>query len=179
MASTSPASASLTAVSTACPATRPARMVRARSSARSPLPSPQVQTPTRRVAGSPAIWSSAPTSVISASSGCSRARPTISGPIPRGSPRVMASRVMGEGSLRADIHVRRPPQSVDVALDRELLAELVADAVAHVLEPDVSRWPAAGHLHHDELGPGSGAGQLEHRRDRPGVGLAERLGIRL
>src|SRR6476620_3546898 len=165
MASTSPASASLTAVSTACPATRPARMVRARSSGRSPLPNPQVPTPTRRAAGSPAIWSSAPTSVISASGGCSSACATISGPIPRGSPRVMASRVMRW--LRADIDERRPPQPVDVPLDRELLAELVADAIAHVLEPDVARRTAPGHLHHDELGPGPGSGQLEHRRDGP------------
>ena len=42
----------MTAVSTAWPAIRPARITRARSSARSPLPSPQVPTPTRRAAGS-------------------------------------------------------------------------------------------------------------------------------
>ena len=58
---------------------------------------------------------------------------------------------MWRETLRPDVHVGRAAQPVDVPPDGELLAQLVADPVAHVLVPDVALRAAAGHLHHDEL----------------------------
>src|SRR5882724_12917818 len=152
MPSTSPWSASFTAISTACPATRPARMVRARSSGRSPLPSPQAPTGTRRWPGTAAIWSSAPTTVISASSGSARARAAISGPIPRGSPSVTARRGRGRPRpLGADVDVGGLAEAIQVPADGELLTELLPDLVLHVLVLDVTGGPPGSHLQHDEL----------------------------
>ncbi len=93
-------SASLAAASTACPAIWPARMTRVRSSPVSPLPCRQIPTGTRREAGIEAIWSSAPTTVTSAARTSERAAAVISGPMPRGSPRVTARRGRKDTGMR-------------------------------------------------------------------------------
>src|SRR5438093_935749 len=94
------------------------------------------------------------------------ARCTTSGPIPRGSPRVTAiwgrERGGGRRALEADVDVRRAAQQIEVVLDRELLAQGLADAVLHVLERDVALGDALRQLEHHELGPARVFAHLEH-----------------
>src|SRR5438105_15485691 len=122
--------------------------------------------------------------VISASTGSASARAAISGPIPRGSPSVTATRglppflsglsVFSVLSLRPNLDIRRLTQPIDVPADGQLLPELVADAFAHVLEADIALRAPAGHLQDHELLVGAGgAGQLKHRHHRARVGLAD------
>src|SRR5256885_12681864 len=126
MASTSPASARRTASSTAWPAIRPAASGVA---PRCPLPS----------------------KVTSASSGPSAsAFCTTSGPIPRGSPSVTASRGR---RLETDVDVGGAPQQVEMVLDGELLAQPVADMILYFVEP--------------QLPLGKALRQLEHHKPRP------------
>src|SRR5207249_10192873 len=99
---------------------------------RSPLPAPQGPTETRRPAGTQAIWSSAPSTVTSADTGSARARATISGPIPRGSPRVIARR--GRCSSAPHVDVGLLPQHVQVSAHGQLVPQLLANLVADVLD---------------------------------------------
>ena len=78
-----------------------------------------------------------------------------------------------------DLHVGGLSQPVDVAPDRELLAQLLPDLVLHVLVADVALGAPAGDLHDDELSASARAGQREHRQHRARVRLADRLGVGL
>src|SRR2546425_7985350 len=148
MASTSPASARRTASSTAWPAIRPAASGVA---PRCPLPS----------------------KVTSASSGRSAsAFSTTSGPIPRGSPSVTASRGR---RLETDVDVRGATQQVEMVLDGELLAQAVPDAILHLVEPQLALGKALQQLEHHEPRPPRSGGDFEHRL-QPGNGvLTDRL----
>src|SRR5882724_1322007 len=148
MASTSPASARRTASSTAWPAIRPAASGVA---PRCPLPS----------------------KVTSASSGRSAsAFSTTSGPIPRGSPSVTASRGR---RLETDVDVRGATQQVEMVLDGELLAQAVPDAILHLVEPQLALGKALQQLEHHEPRPPRSGGDFEHRF-QPGNGvLTDRL----
>src|ERR1041385_845635 len=118
MACTSPASASRTASCTCSPAIRPATSGGSARLVPCSLP---------------------PTTTTSASSGPrARAFSTTSGPMPRGSPRVTARR-RRPALLGPDVDVGRAPQQIDVVLDRELLGELLAHAVARVFEQHLAR----------------------------------------
>src|SRR5438034_4132274 len=122
-----------------------------------PSPSPHVPTPTRLRAGIPAIWSSGPTSTTSAASGaCSSARATTSGPMPRGSPSVTARRgrcACGPGVLlEADVDVGLAADQIQEVLDREVLAQVGADAVFHILERELPFGKALGDFDDGELG---------------------------
>src|SRR2546422_269993 len=129
MASTSPTRASRTASSTSWPAIRPAS-----SGGR------------ERGAGS-----SLPRTMSSASRGPrATAFATTSGPIPRGSPSVTASRGR---RLETDVDVRGATQQVEMVLEGELLAQAVADAILHFVEP--------------QLAFGKALDQLEHHKPRP------------
>src|SRR6266516_1258599 len=90
------------------------------------------------------------------------ARCTTSGPIPRGSPRVTAIWGRERRALEADVDVRRAAQQIEVVLDRELLAQGLADAVLHVLERDVALGDALRQLEHHELRPARVFAHLEH-----------------
>src|SRR3989475_13137917 len=121
MPSTSPARASRTASSTAWPAIRPAS---AGDAPCSPLPR----------------------KMRSASRGPrARAFATTSGPIPRGSPSVTASRGR---RLETDVDVRGATQQVEVVLDGELLAQPVPDAILHFVEPQLAFGKALHQLEH-------------------------------
>src|SRR4051812_16172553 len=174
---------------------RPAWIVRLRSAGSSPLPDSQRPTGTRCCAGRPAIWSSAPTSVISASTPDSSARAVISAPIPRGSPSATAKRGLflsalsaPSASLRAgfsalsdllrpDLDVRRLAQPVEITPDGELLAQLVPDAVLHILVPDLTLRPAISHLEHDELVLTTGALHGEDRQHGTRVRIRDGLAV--
>ena len=134
---------------------------RARSPARSPLPSPHVPTPMRCVGReSRAIWSSAPTIVISASSGSASARAAISGPIPRGSPRVTASRGLSSSRPRPSDVGRLGAAGRGSAGWRAAAPSCSRIAVAHVLVADVAlRARAPVTCTHHELLAAAGAGR--------------------
>src|ERR1700704_5084863 len=129
MASTSPARASRTASSTAWPAIRPACSgSRERGAVRS-----------------------LPTKTTSASSGPKEsALVTTSGPIPRGSPSVTASRGR---RLETDVDVGGATQHVEMGLDGELLAQPVADAILHFVDPQLAFRQALHQLEHHEPRP--------------------------
>src|SRR2546425_10289727 len=143
MASTSPASARRTASSTAWPAIRPAASGVA---PRCPLPS----------------------KVTSASSGRSAsAFSTTSGPIPRGSPSVTASRGR---RLETDVDVRGATEQVEMVLDGELLAQAVANAILHFVEPHLAFREALDQLEHHEPRPRRPNADFKHRL-QPGDGV--------
>src|SRR6266571_7396664 len=143
MASTSPARASRTASSTAWPAIRPAA---SGAAPRSPLP----------------------TRVTSASSGPkASALVTTSGPIPRGSPSVTASRGR---RLETDVDVGGATQQVEMVLDGELLAQPVADAILHLVEPQLAFGKALHQLEHHEPRPRRPDADLKHWL-QPGEGV--------
>src|SRR5438105_2083114 len=135
MASTSPARASRTASSTAWPAIRPASSGRRERRACSPLPTITTSA------------SSAPKA---------SAFSTTSGPMPRGSPSVTASR--GATPLEPDVDVGGAAQQVEVVLDGELLRQAVADAVLDLVERQVALGEPPDQLEYDEARPrGTGA----------------------
>jgi hypothetical protein len=88
---------------------------------------------------------------------------------------------MGNGGRESrpapDVHVRPLPQPVEVPPDRQLLAQLLADAVLDVLVADVALGAAGGHLEHDELVAPAGTREGEHRQHRAGVGIGDDLGV--
>src|SRR5207249_3979099 len=152
MASTSPASARRTASVTASPAILPAC-----SGSR------------ERGAGSgnctcfllPAPCSPLPMNVRSASSAPRASAFSItSGPIPRGSPSVTASRGR---RLETDVDVRGATQQVEMVLDGELLAEPVADAILDFVEPQLALGKALQQLEHHEPTPRRPHGDFKHR----------------
>src|SRR3989449_5098333 len=151
MASTSPTRASRTASSTSWPAIRPAS-----SGGR------------ERGAGS-----SLPRTMSSASRGPrATAFATTSGPIPRGSPSVTASRGR---RLETDVDVRGATEQVEMVLDGELLAQAVANAILHLVEPQLALGKALQQLEHHEPRPPRSGGDFEHRL-QPGNGvLTDRL----
>src|SRR5258706_12062219 len=103
------------------------------------------------ISPTPAPCSLLPTMRISASSGCSSALRTTSGPIPRGSPNVTARRTT---ALEADVDVRLVAPLVDVMPDGEVVTEDVFNPQLHVLESQLPFGVALRHLEHDELGAG-------------------------
>src|SRR4029453_13953671 len=78
----------------------------------------------------------------------------------------------------AQLHVGRLPQLVDVVPDRQLLAQLLAYPILHVLESDVALRAAIGHLEHDVLVAVAGPLDREHRHDRPRVRLGDGARVR-
>src|SRR5438552_4452552 len=136
MASTSRASARRTASCTASPATRPAC---SGSRERGAVPNngswERGAVPSAAPEG-PAPCSPLPRKTRSASSGPrATAFATTSGPIPRGSPSVTASRGR---RLETDVDVRGATQQVEMVLDGELLAQPVADAILHFVEAQLA-----------------------------------------
>src|SRR5512134_622161 len=97
------------------------------------------------------MTSSGPTRTISASIPSVSARATTSGPIPRGSPRVTARRARPVAGLKPDVDVGGAAQLREVVLDGELLTEVLADAVAYVLELQGPRPASLHHVEHHEL----------------------------
>src|SRR5262249_24428594 len=94
-----------------------------------------------------------------------RARATTSGPMPRGSPSVTASRgrlALGPATLEPDIDVREAAQLIEVVFDAELLREIAADPLAHVLVGERPFRLAGRDLDDGELRPRAGA-HLHHR----------------
>src|SRR5213592_3650399 len=85
-----------------------------------------------------------------ASSTCRPAIRTTSGPIPRGSPSVTASRGR---RLEPDVDVRGATQQVEMVLDGELLAERFADAILYFVEPQLAFGQAPHQLEHHEPRP--------------------------
>src|SRR5882672_7430479 len=153
MASTSPARASHTARSIARPANCPASVARS-ASAPSPVPRPHAPTPMRERAGMAASRSSGPRSTRSASRGLAvMAAATTSGPTPRGSPSVTARRGRPGTMLEADVHVGHAAELIEVVLLRQVLAQLVANAVLHVFERVVARGLPLDHDQDGKLGP--------------------------
>src|SRR5690348_11276782 len=137
MASTSPESAKRTASSTAWPAIRPAC---SGSRERGAIPSV--------AAAGTAPRSPLPRKVRAASRGPSAsAFSTTSGPIPRGLPRVTASRGR---RLEADVDVSGAAEQIEVMLDGELLAQSFADTVLHLVEGQLAFGQAPGQLEHHE-----------------------------
>src|SRR5687768_15869873 len=90
-----------------------------------------------------------------AMSGCASAFATISGPMPRGSPSVIAiaGRPVDEPAraLDADGDVRGPLERGDQPLHRLLLRELRANRLAQILDGVGAAFLRARHLRHDEL----------------------------
>src|SRR6266496_2401717 len=124
MASTSPVRASRTASSTSLPAIRPASAGSRERGAGSTL-----SRKTRSASRGPRATAFA----------------TTSGPIPRGSPSVTASRGR---RLETDVDVRGATQQVEMVLDGELLAQPVADAILHFVEPQLAFGEALHQLEH-------------------------------
>src|SRR3989454_8384924 len=142
MASTSPASARRTASVTASPAIFPACSGSREQGAGSGNGTSFLL---------PAPCSPLPMKVRSASSGPrATALATTSGPIPRGSPSVTASRGR---RLEPDVDVRGATQQVEMVLDGELLAERFADAILDFVEPQLAFGQAPHQLEHDEPRP--------------------------
>src|SRR2546422_11746768 len=75
---------------------------------------------------------------------------TTSGPIPRGSPSVTASRGR---RLEPDVNVRGATQQDEMVLDGELLAERFADAILDFVEPQLAFGQAPHQLEHHEPRP--------------------------
>src|SRR3954463_16067941 len=131
--------------------------------------------------------------MMSASMGWRSAAAVISGPIPRGSPSVMAIRgpfprfsvfsvlsvfsVFSVLSLGPDLDVGRVSQPVEVVANGELLPQLLPNAVADVLVPDLACSAAIGYLEHHELLPIAGAGDAKDWEDRALAGIADRLAV--
>src|SRR4051795_4954358 len=134
--------------------------------------------------------------MMSASMGWRSAAAVISGPIPRGSPSVMAIRgpfprfsvfsvlsvfsvfsVFSVLSLGPDLDVGRVSQPVEVVANGELLPQLLPNAVADVLVPDLARGAAIGYLEHHELLPIAGAGDAKDWEDRALAGIADCLAV--
>src|SRR6059058_5228521 len=154
MASTSPASARRTASVTASPAILPACSGSRERGAESGnctcflLPAPCSPLPILRL---PAPCSPLPMNVRSASSAPRASAFSItSGPIPRGSPSVTASRGR---RLEPDVDVRGATQQVEMVLDGELLAERFADATLDFVEPQLAFGQAPHQLEHHEPWP--------------------------
>src|SRR2546428_13598807 len=95
-----------------------------------------------------------------------------SGPIPRGSPSVTASRGR---RLEPDVDVRGATQQVEMALDGELLAERFADAILDFAEPQLAFGQTPHQLEHHEPRPRSPASDLEHRLQPGYVGVHDVL----
>src|SRR2546428_7900942 len=162
MASTSPRSARRTASCTASPAILPASWGSIeRGAVRTAAPE------------ATAPRSPLPSRTTSASSGPkASAFSTTSGPIPRGSPSVTASRGR---RLETDVDVRGAPQQIEMVLDGELLAQAVPDAILHLVEPQLALGKALQQLEHHEPRPPRSGGDFEHRL-QPGNGvLTDRL----
>src|SRR6266571_9162820 len=150
MASTSPASARRTASCTASPATRPAC---SGSRERGAVPSAAPE--------GPAPCSPLPRKTRSAASGPRASAFWItSGPIPRGSPSVTASRGR---RLETDVDVRGATQQVEMVLDGELLAQPVANAILHFVEPQLALGEAFQQLEHHEPRPRRPKADFKHR----------------
>src|SRR3989442_4292409 len=125
MASTSPASASRTASVTASPAILPA-CSGSRERGAGPVAASERPAPRSRLGRT----------TRSASSGPSASAFSItSGPIPRGSPSVTASRGR---RLETDVDVGGATQQIEMVLDNELLAQPVAGPVLHLVEPHLA-----------------------------------------
>src|SRR5258705_8160215 len=144
MASTSPESASATAVSIAFPAARPG-------------------------SGSLLV-----TMRTSAASGCARAFSTPSGPMPRGSPRVTARRGRAADreptDLETDVYVRLLTQLIDVVLDGQIVGEDFLDAHLHVVEGQLALGMALRDVEHHKLGSGrAGTDGNDRLQTRGGV----------
>src|SRR5216117_2651688 len=140
MASTSPARASRTASVTASPAILPA-CSGSRERGAGPAAASEGTAP----------CSPLPRNTRSASRGPrASALSTTSGPIPRGSPSVIARRGR---RLETDVDVRGATHQVEMVLDGELLAQAVANAILHFVEP--------------QLAFGKALHQLEHHKPRP------------
>src|SRR5882762_5991674 len=162
MASTSPARASRTASVTASPAILPA-CSGSRERGATPVTASEGTAPR----------SPLPRNTRSASSGPSASALSItSGPIPRGSPSVTASRGR---RLETDVDVRGATQQIEMVLDGELLAQPVADAILHLVEPQFAFGKALQQLEHHEPRPRRSSGDFEYRlQPRHGV-RADRL----
>src|SRR6266404_5525805 len=140
MASTSPARASRTASVTASPAILPA-CSGSRERGAGPAAASEGTAPR----------SPLPRNTRSASSGPRASAFSItSGPIPRGSPSVTASRGR---RLETDVDVRGATQQIEMVLDGELLAQPVADAILHLVEPQLAFGKALQQLEHHEPRP--------------------------
>src|SRR5438552_18302396 len=168
MASTSRASARRTASCTASPATRPAC---SGSRERGAVPNngswERGAVPSTAPEG-PAPCSPLPRKPRSASSGPRASAFWItSGPIPRGSPNVTASRGR---RLETDVDVRGAPQQVEMVLDGELLAQPVANAILHFVEPQLALGQALQQLEHHESRPRRPNADFKHRL-QPGDGV--------
>src|SRR2546427_7860439 len=157
MASTSPRSARPTASCTASPAILPASWGSIeRGAVRTAAPE------------ATAPRSPLPRKTTSASSGPkASAFSTTSGPIPRGSPSVTASRGR---RLETDVDVRGATQQVEMVLDGELLAQPVADAILHFVEPQLAFGKALQQLEHYEPRPRRPDADFKHRL-QPGDGV--------
>src|SRR5205809_6716348 len=109
----------------------------------------------------PAPCSPLPMKVRSASSGPRASALWItSGPIPRGSPSVTASRGR---RLETDVDVRGATQQVEVVLDGELLAQPVPDGILHFVEPQLAFGKALHQLEYHEPRPRRPDADLKHR----------------
>src|SRR5438093_3570235 len=150
MASTSPARASRTASVTASPAILPA-CSGSRERGAGPAAASEGTAPR----------SPLPRNTRSASRGPrASAFSTTSGPIPRGSPSVIARRGR---RLETDVDVRGATHQVEMVLDGELLAESVADAILHFVEPQLAFRKALQELEHHEPRSRRPDGHLEYR----------------
>src|SRR2546426_12714372 len=146
MASTFPSRASRTASSTCWPAIRPASSGSRERGAVCSLP-----RKTRSASRGPRATALA----------------TTSGPIPRGSPSVTASRGR---RLEPDVDVRGATQQVEMVLDGELLAERFADAILDFVEPQLAFGQAPHQLEHHEPRPRRPDADLKHWL-QPGEGV--------
>src|SRR5258705_484433 len=122
--------------------TSPARASRTASVTAPQAPLPACSGSRERGAGPTAVSegtaprSPLPRNTRSASSGPRASAFWItSGPIPRGSPSVIASRGR---RLETDVDVRGATHQVEMVLDGELLAQPVANAILHLLEPQLA-----------------------------------------
>src|SRR5689334_14662261 len=140
MASTSPARARRTASVTASPAILPAS---SGSGERGAVSSATMVTSASRGASTNAFF-------------------TTSGPMPRGSPSVTATRGRRTIRLVSDVDVRHAAEEIEIMLDRELLAERVLDPVLHLVERELAFGEALGQLEHDEPWPRGPGTDLEH-----------------
>src|SRR5207253_7187815 len=150
MASTSPRSARPTASCTASPAILPASWGSIeRGAVRTAAPE------------ATAPRSPLPSRTTSASSGPRASAFWItSGPIPRGSPNVTASRGR---RLETDVDVRGAPQQVEMVLDGELLAQPVANMILHFVKPQLPFGKTLQQLEHHKPRPRRPDTHLEHR----------------
>src|SRR5438552_10523958 len=161
MASTSRASARRTASCTASPATRPACSgSRERGAVPNNGSGERGAVPSTAPEG-PAPCSPLPRKTRSASSGPRASAFWItSGPIPRGSPNVTASRGR---RLETDVDVRGAPQQVEMVLDGELLTQPVANMILHFVKPQLPFGKTLQQLEHHKPRPRRPDTHLEHR----------------